>query len=388
LSGRTESKERGNAVVAVLVILVLLGFGALVLDIGYLRFVRAELQNATDAAALSGAGELNLKEEGLTAAVATAVTIGEANPVNGGAAGFVAEDVTLGIWADGAFTPSADPLKVNAVYVGKQVGDVKTVLAPVAFGASTLVAGAESYAALPPPEPATEAECFLPLAIPDCRFASETPPEDIMRIIFQMTGANADNAAWALPQTDNPSDSAVVDVIHDGCQEGEDPMEEGRVSLNSGAMANAFRELAQEVNASGTAWNAEKWGALPAQLDRSLITDYGNHVIEGAIMMFEPPAGYCTDANNDGFPDGGGFIEDDMKITGLAWAVVFDVKGQGGGGQVCTGTGRDRVCVDDTSAGNIQLVLDLDYDGTIGTGGGGGYDGGVMFQGPATIVIP
>ena len=59
LSGNTRRGQRGMvAVLATISLLVLFGFAALAIDVGYLFVVRNELQNAADTAALAGAGHL------------------------------------------------------------------------------------------------------------------------------------------------------------------------------------------------------------------------------------------------------------------------------------------------------------------------------------------
>ena len=51
--------QRGAvAVIVALTLVVLLAFGALAVDLGYLMMVKNELQNAADAGALAGAREL------------------------------------------------------------------------------------------------------------------------------------------------------------------------------------------------------------------------------------------------------------------------------------------------------------------------------------------
>lgn len=56
-----------------LMAVVLFAFGGLVLDLGHLYIAKSELQNASDAAALAGAKELNNKLSGVTAAVNRAI---------------------------------------------------------------------------------------------------------------------------------------------------------------------------------------------------------------------------------------------------------------------------------------------------------------------------
>lgn len=385
---RITARRRGDAIWFVLLFFVLLGMAALAVDVGHLWMSQAQLQLATDSAADAGASAIDGTGAGLVTASDRAVAFGNQHLVDGESPQIAAANVTTGVWdwETSTFAASGDPDEVNAVRVVQGIDHIDTIFGLAAFGVALMGASAASTSALPPLEPATEADCFLPLAIADCRFARGEGAPTIETVTFQMTNADADNVAWALPQPGNPSDAQVVDLIRDGfCDPG--LMVPGVVSLNSGAMANAFRVLADAVNASPDAWDTTMWGPIPDQQEGSRIDGYGAHVAQGAVMMFEPPAGYCVDADGDGVMDGGSFNEDTLEITGLAWGIVFDVKGQGGGGQVCTGQGRDRVCTEDLdSAGNVRVRLDLDYDAEIGTGGDGGYPGGVVYQPPARFV--
>lgn len=70
------SKQRGVvAVMAGLMAVALFAFGGLALDLGHLYIAKSELQNASDAAALAGAKELNNKLDGVTAAIDKAIAI-------------------------------------------------------------------------------------------------------------------------------------------------------------------------------------------------------------------------------------------------------------------------------------------------------------------------
>lgn len=75
-------KNRQGGAVAVMVgisMVVLVGFLALVLDLGHLYIAKTELQNAADAAALAGAKELNGTASGVASAVTKAVEIAKQN---------------------------------------------------------------------------------------------------------------------------------------------------------------------------------------------------------------------------------------------------------------------------------------------------------------------
>lgn len=81
---KTNHQHQAGAVAIIfgLVIFVLFGFMALVIDLGRTYVVRTELQNAADAAALSGAKELDQTRDGVTKGVAAAITTAAQNKFN------------------------------------------------------------------------------------------------------------------------------------------------------------------------------------------------------------------------------------------------------------------------------------------------------------------
>ena len=72
--GSARTEEGGVAVYVALVSAVMIGFGALVVDLGRLFTLQTELQNAADVAALAGAAELDGKTDSITRARAAATT--------------------------------------------------------------------------------------------------------------------------------------------------------------------------------------------------------------------------------------------------------------------------------------------------------------------------
>lgn len=78
-STRCQRQRGAVAITFALSLLVLIGFMALVFDLGRTYVVRTELQNAADAAALAGAKDLNQKLAGVTQAIATVKAMGLQN---------------------------------------------------------------------------------------------------------------------------------------------------------------------------------------------------------------------------------------------------------------------------------------------------------------------
>ena len=74
---RLSERDGATVIIVALALVMLLGFGAFAVDIGYLYVVRNELQNAADAGALAGAAAL-YNNDG-TAIQPTANVIGRAS---------------------------------------------------------------------------------------------------------------------------------------------------------------------------------------------------------------------------------------------------------------------------------------------------------------------
>ncbi|HSB20852.1 MAG TPA: pilus assembly protein TadG-related protein [Anaeromyxobacteraceae bacterium] len=176
---RRRRRERGAvAVVVALVLAVLLAFLGLTLNAGHGTSVRGELQNATDAAALAAARELNGQLGGeqagrlMAGAYSALHDTDGSQPVNID----VAADVTFGAWDFGSstFTPTgttgAELLATNAVRVraGREASRGNAL--PVwlsSFLGNTASMDARSAAVAVGGGPC-ETRCVIPLAFADC----------------------------------------------------------------------------------------------------------------------------------------------------------------------------------------------------------------------------
>lgn len=118
---------------------ILVGFGALAVDVAWLRTTQAHLQDVTDAAALAGVSALGDAD----AVLRRAQTVGSANMVAGHTVRLTSTDVTIGTWSNGAFNPDVNG---NAVRVSARQTGVASFLGGV-FGANTYQEGAMSIAA-------------------------------------------------------------------------------------------------------------------------------------------------------------------------------------------------------------------------------------------------
>lgn len=151
--------RRGAAAVSVAVgMTVLLGFSALVIDMGMLYNTRAELQRAADAAALSAASRLP-GPNGMTAARQAAIDTCGTNRVLGAAVGLAEQDVVFGraalSEATGKYTFTETQLFPNAVRVrlrrtaNSPSGSVPLIFAKI-FGKNTADVSARAGAVLTP----------------------------------------------------------------------------------------------------------------------------------------------------------------------------------------------------------------------------------------------
>ncbi|OLL32207.1 hypothetical protein BTH42_07065 [Burkholderia sp. SRS-W-2-2016] len=191
---RTRSKKRQQGAVAVMValmLIVLLGIGALAVDIGNLMVARNELQNAADAAAMAGAGCLKPRSEcsnssatqpDWTTASTTASTFSTSSMTNKVQGAYLkASTVATGYWnATGSpyrlealpFTPGTNDMPAVQVTIRKDGsnanGSVSAFLGKV-FGVQVLKASAVATAVLSSPGSVGPGGLF-PLAMSKCLF--------------------------------------------------------------------------------------------------------------------------------------------------------------------------------------------------------------------------
>jgi Flp pilus assembly protein TadG len=147
-------RRRGAvAITFALSLLVLFGFMALVFDLGRTYVVRTELQNAADAAALSGAKDLNQKLSGITQAIATAKAIGLENDTKfsfTGSTGVVITDAMISVsscpyectWTQ-ASTIASDAQAGDKTFLKVEIpsGALATFFAGIAGNATTRTYG-------------------------------------------------------------------------------------------------------------------------------------------------------------------------------------------------------------------------------------------------------
>jgi Flp pilus assembly protein TadG len=203
--------QRGNvAIMFALLLPMLLGFLAVVVDLGHGWQVRNQLQNAADSAALAGVRDLDGTAVQFPLAINSAVTYAGLHQANGATVSLPPGDVVLGNWdfntraftAAGATMP---PYKVNAVSVTAPTLAVSTWFAPL-LGINQENVGATAIAVGGSPN----ANCGFPLAVPACSIIAD---DGTLRCNTVLTFSNAttDNVGFTVFTPNPPVDTVNVE---------------------------------------------------------------------------------------------------------------------------------------------------------------------------------
>ncbi len=176
------ARPRGaTAVVVAILVAVLAGFTAVVVNVGHMMAVRGQLQNATDAAALAGARSLDGSAAGIAAARAAAEDYAARHETDRAEPVVVGDgDVVLGHWnadlpAADAFTPIVDTSSsalgmTNAVLVraGREAarGNPLQVFLDGLLGRKTVDVRASAIAVRGGP---CDEGCAIPIVFAECQ---------------------------------------------------------------------------------------------------------------------------------------------------------------------------------------------------------------------------
>jgi Flp pilus assembly protein TadG len=204
----SRGRQRGNvAVLFALLLTVLVGVVAMVVDIGNAWKVDAELQNAADSAALAGAVDLIGIATQFPLAIRDAQYDGTRNNANGGAVNVPAANVVLGNWAfpSGPFTPFvAQPAsQINAVQVTTPNTSVQTFFAQV-LGITQQNVQTRAIAVASGP---SAAQCGFPLAIPDACLSDANGNLDCPTVL--QFNRNTNNVALTLLSLTQPTPGLI-----------------------------------------------------------------------------------------------------------------------------------------------------------------------------------
>jgi hypothetical protein len=259
------------AVTTAICLVFLIGFVALVLDVGNLQAVRNEVQNAADAAALAGARALfplnGYPDTGLiplteppfvTVAVQTATATVAQNQAGGIAnLATAAGDVQTGTWNwnSRTFTPDATPsYDINAVRVIARRDSVANQPVSTWFasilGIDSVPVNADAVAAvgyIKQPKGA-----YLPILVPT-HIWDEWKANDDHTI--KACPDPSDTFAWAAPDPESANAQYLKDAVQgvDGT-----PMpttEQGNiVNINNGQIGSVEHEIVKQIDAGKTAF--------------------------------------------------------------------------------------------------------------------------------------
>lgn len=355
---RTRGSRRGNvAHITAGAILVVLGFGALSIDLGLVRTAGVQIQTGVDAAALGGSGYLDGTNLGATTAKTQTQVIGNLNSWYKGNLALTPGDVEVGVYTEGlGFVPIADPgafafpQAMNAVRVQHTSASFPAVFASVAFGKSSFTESATALA-VRPTGGTVKSNCWLPLAIPDCHLDDTPEGTNPTPFMFEFTNSNVDTVAWGDP-TGNPNSSGIRSQLSGQCDG--PPLEVGDpMYVNEGQHNSALIRLAAILNGmhaiTPSSWPSADVGALPARDgitanlpgDSAVLPAAWGNTVQGPVALVD--AGSCDSLSFTG----------SMEITGFTWAILYDLKALG-------------------SPKNIWVQLDFttehEVDGDIGDG--------------------
>ncbi len=230
------NNNRGaTAVIVAICLIMLVGFAALAVDVGYLYATRNELQNVADAGALAGAGFLGAQYADLTyleqqaytfARTAVVGTVNEVSHKNRAAGVDITindADITIGIWDEDATTvtptlTAPDAVRVIARRDSSANSAITSFFARI-FGVATMDVSAVATAALTGPATVADKELKTPLGLSENVFPNDCSDE----IIFSPTTDSC--AGWHNffdPANANAMDEKLIGLIKgdgDGSQD-------------------------------------------------------------------------------------------------------------------------------------------------------------------------
>ncbi|MCB9778421.1 MAG: hypothetical protein H6742_07655 [Alphaproteobacteria bacterium] len=354
----TRDREGSYAILLLLSLPMLLGVGAVAVDLSYQKVVRTELQAAADIAVHAGIAELDGTWEGVQAAKATAIRAAARNTAGGESVDLRPDQIQTGWWDEdqGRFVQTNDPADIEALRIVTSREDVLSSFAAVAFNQPVVGAKGHSTGVNIQGGDAGAVACYLPLAIPQCFFDIH---DDLSQVTLTLNPAGIDNVGWGRVGA-TPNASWTRDQLR-YCSDGVARVGDD-AGLQNGVVSSALAEMIDIIEEGGSTWNTDNLGPLPAQNGSSAISSaaYGN-TLEGAIIVFDGGPGYCQGK--------GGSFNGYEEIVGFAWATVYDVRTKGGA--------KDK---------NIFVRIDPMADEVIGIAGGGQVAGGVKAQGKVALV--
>jgi Flp pilus assembly protein TadG len=219
----SRSRQRGATLVIVAVLLlILIGFAALVIDVGKLYAVRNQLQNASDSAAHAGAQSLDRTAAGIDEAREAALAYALLHAADQSPVALDDADIIFGHWDDATRTFTAlgsapdNPAAVNAVRVidrreAATANPVVLHLAPV-LGTDEADVRSDAIAVIGGPR----AECAFPMVVPDCSLDEALADGNCAHCMVYQDN-NADNAGWTSFESGSIGGPAITALISAAC---------------------------------------------------------------------------------------------------------------------------------------------------------------------------
>lgn len=339
---RRARRKRGNAAVTAVSLATLLGFGAIAVDVSYIRVTNAQLQVALEAGVLGGSGYLDGTVDGVDLAKTKTVQLVDANPVFGGL-NVTTADVVLGHYDfssdDPTFEVRSDPAddddarEINALRLNLTHTGLRALLAGIAFGQHELSTAAMATAVRDLGGPAGAVDCYLPIIVPHCMFDEnmEVNPPPIRAYV--QTDSN-DNSAWAAFDGSANMNSVNGLLRRTNCGAGAELGDEA--SLNNG-VGNAMSTVGGILNGTDAVadplpWPAEQFPAGPpsprgGDENYSFATNHSHvsaanwgNVIGGPIALVDVGG---TPGNCPANPK----MVGGAKIMGFAYGYIYDSRG-------------------------------------------------------------
>ena len=377
---KLRSVRRGSInMLVVLSLGVLCAFAALAVDVGYIRLVRQQLLSATDMAGVAAVRHLDGTSDGVgeaRAAVAELAALNVAagsvveldpNPTNGATG-----DVVIGEWSEGAFTPTTDADRANAIRITAARPSLPAFFSAVAFNRENLGVSVTTTVLRGEQVGAGTVPYYLPIGLPMCAITNRTEQQR-QDFLVRFSPSGADTSGWgmigasanAARVASHLASMAICMQEWNTTGRVSSTCNEGSVSdtlyLSNGAQTASIRSVADAIISHGVPWDSEAWGTLPARASGSDIpaASYGK-TLAGPIPVFDGGSSYCS--------GGGGNWNQTRSISGFVWGAIYDTRSGGAANQK-----------------NIWARLDVMSYRPIGDWRGG-PDWGITYQNPGRVV--
>jgi Flp pilus assembly protein TadG len=345
--GTTLKDQQGAvAVMVAVVLIVLVGMTALVLDIGHALVARNQLQNASDAAALAGARALGVIYGGMSgsltgytltagdvASISNMATLaGADNQAAGVTVAVNAADISVGIWDSSTRTFAPTTVLPTAVRVttrrdGAANGPISTMLASI-IGAPSVSVTAVATAQLNPVGTMAPGDMDVPFGI--AQLAASQGCGTTIQFAPNVPGNPRTCAGWQAFDISPPSANAMRGIVNGMINGTYTPpaAQAGVTSLNftNGNMASVWADLVtlwQTKAAQDGAWNVQ----VPVYAGDDC-SPTGAQPIIGFVTMQITYVGQPGNANNAA--NCAGTTPATGCMTGIIQCNVFEGMGSGG----------------------------------------------------------